>query len=50
MERMANENDYPTKLRNLGEELRFTREKLKEAEDRLRKEDRNSTALVEKAV
>lgn len=31
LEKITNENDYPMKIKNLVEELRYTREKLLEA-------------------
>jgi hypothetical protein len=42
LEKITNENDYPLKIKNLVEELRYSREKLLEAQEKLRRDEKTS--------
>ena len=42
LEKIMNERDYMNKIKHLQEELRKSKEKTKELEDRLRREEKNS--------
>lgn len=39
---MVNEGDYPNKIKHLAEELRRTKDKIKEYEDKSRRDDKNA--------
>ena len=39
---MTSEYEYPSKIKTLVEEIRFAKERIKELEDRSRKDERNA--------
>lgn len=47
---MTNEFDYPAKIKGLVEELRYSKEKIKEIEDKLRKEEKQSILTQDSMV
>lgn len=40
LERMTNEFDYPNKIKNLVEEVRCAKDKIKDLEEKARKDDK----------
>jgi hypothetical protein len=42
LERITNEMDYPGRIKQLVEELRFARDKIKEYEEKMRKDQKVS--------
>ncbi len=50
LDKMTNDNEYPKQIRNLQEQLRLAKEKAKEWEERVRKEERNSLVMQERMV
>ena len=42
MERIVNEGDYMNRIRHLQDELRHSKEKAKELEERQRREEKNA--------
>jgi hypothetical protein len=50
LEKITNENDMPAQLRNLREKLRLQRDKNRELEERLKREERNNIALTDRMV
>lgn len=50
LERIVNEKDYPTQIKALQEQLRLVREKNKELDERLRREERSTIALQDRCV
>ena len=42
LQRMTNENDYPQKIKNLMEELRVSRDRVIQLDERLKREEKSS--------
>ena len=47
---MANENDYPSKIKTLVEEVRYAKDKIRELEEKSRREERNGRQMQEYMV
>ncbi len=47
---MTNENDYPQKIKNLMEELRVSRDRVIQLDERLKREEKSSIQLQERMV
>ena len=50
MEKISNQNDYVQKIKSLMDELKFTKEKLKEVDEKQRKEEKTMRSQFEHMI
>jgi hypothetical protein len=50
LERITNENDYPNRIKTLVEELRVSRDKIRDLEEKARREEKHSLQIQEYMV
>ena len=50
LEKITNENDHPTQIKTLKDQLKVAKDKNRDLDERLRREERNSLILQEKTI